>query len=342
MAPPSTNVLVTGANGYIGNAVARAFVGAGYRTYGLVRQHKACSSLAALEILPLLGSAEDTSFLTSLEAEGVVFSIIVSTTTTEGVSDYDSHYNAIISLFRTLATSSNAAGIRPLVFITSGCKDYGPGALANDPDLAPQTELTPLNPQTSLVNRATYALKTFENKDLFDTVVLRPTHVYGYMSSLYAFFFIFAEQEKQNGEWVVEEDGNTIVHALHVDDCAEAYVALAEAKREAVAGQCYNISSRRFETVDEVLNALVKEYGIPGGVKYVKREGAPGPRAKLLGFSQYVGSEKLRRDTGWTDKRKLFSEGIKQYRVAYEAAVERGDERLSMMVQKVAGRIRHV
>lgn len=138
---------------------------------------------------------------------------------------------------------------------------------------------------------------------------------------------------------MVEEDGNTIVHALHVDDCAEAYVALAQSKREVVAGQCYSISSRRFETVNEVLNALVKEYGIPGGVKYVEREGAPGPRAKLLGFSQYVGSEKLRKDTGWTDKRKLFSEGINQYRVAYEAAVERGGERLSMMMKKVAGRI---
>ncbi|KAH8586966.1 hypothetical protein B0O99DRAFT_643117 [Bisporella sp. PMI_857] len=339
MASPTTNVLVTGANGYIGNAVARAFVRAGYRTYGLVRQPDICSSLASSEIIPLLGSPSDTSFLPSLSAQGIVFAVLVSTTTTEGASEYIPHYNAIISLFRTLATSSNAAGIRPLVFFTSGCKDYGMGALANSPNLAPHTELSPLNPQPSIVDRANYAIKTFENKDLFDTVVLRPTHVYGYMSSYYAFFFQFAEGAKQKGEWVVEEDGMTILHAIHVDDCADAYVALSECKREIVAGQCYNISNRKYETLEEILRALVEEYRIEGGVKYVKREGGPGPRAKLLGFSQWVGSEKLRRDTGWKDKRMLFSEGIKQYRIAYEAAVERGDEGLARVMKKVAGRI---
>ncbi|EED18848.1 hypothetical protein TSTA_125620 [Talaromyces stipitatus ATCC 10500] len=321
MASPSINVLVTGANGYIGNAVARAFVRAGYRTYGLVRQPKALPALASAEIIPILGSPEDVSFLHSVSAEGIVFSIIVSTTTTEGVSDYIPHYNAIISLFRALATTSNAAGIRPLVFFTSGCKDYGRTALANSPGLVPHTELTPLNPQPSLVNRASYAVKTFENKDLFDTVVLRPTH-----------------EEKKKGEWVVEEDPETILHSVHVDDCGDAYVAIAQSKREVVANQCYNISAREYETLDQVLKALVKEYGIQGGLKYAKNEGKPGPRAKLFGWSQWVESEKLRRDTGWTDKRMIFSEGIKQYRVAYESAVETGDEGLKKVLMKVAGR----
>ena len=44
----------------------------------------------------------------------------------------------------------------------------------------------------------------------------------------------------------------------------------------------------------------------------------------VMGFSQWVGSEKLRKDTGWKDRRKLFSEGIHQYRLAYEVAIERG------------------
>jgi len=54
----------------------------------------------------------------------------------------------------------------------------------------------------------------------------------------------------------------------------------------------------------------------------------------LMGFSQWVGSEKLRRDTGWRDRRILFSEGIRQYRGAYEAAVERGDEGLKKMMRR--------
>jgi hypothetical protein len=47
-----------------------------------------------------------------------------------------------------------------------------------------------------------------------------------------------------------------------------------------------------------------------------------------VGWSQWVGSPKLRADTGWTDKRMLFSEGIQQYRLGYEAAKELGFEKV--------------
>jgi hypothetical protein len=50
-------------------------------------------------------------------------------------------------------------------------------------------------------------------------------------------------------------------------------------------------------------------------VKFVKKEGRVGPRAMLMAFSQWVGSEKLRRDTEWRDRRMLFSEGLVGYRI---------------------------
>lgn len=39
----------------------------------------------------------------------------------------------------------------------------------------------------------------------------------------------------------------------------------------------------------------------------------------LTGFSQWVGSDKLRRDVEWKDRRQLFTEGLKVYRVVHEA-----------------------
>ena len=50
-------VLVTGANGYVGNAVAKAFARAGWRTYGLVRREGAVGDLARSEIQPHVGPA---------------------------------------------------------------------------------------------------------------------------------------------------------------------------------------------------------------------------------------------------------------------------------------------
>jgi nucleoside-diphosphate-sugar epimerase len=171
-------------------------------------------------------------------------------------------------------------------------------------------------------------MKTFENVDLFDTIVLRPTNVYGLSSSYYGDFFKLAVEAKKKCVWEIKENPQTILHALHVDDCGEAYVKLTEfPDRHVVKGQVYNISSYRFETLDEIVQALAKEYGILGGVKYLPGHFGADSRPDtdferiLLGFSQWTGSEKLRRDVGWKDERLLFSRAVHQYRLAYESAV---------------------
>lgn len=72
-----------------------------------------------------------------------------------------------------------------------------------------------------------------------------------------------------NGVLELTADPRSILHGTHVDDCAEAYVAIAaHENRNAMKGKCYNISGHRYETLSEVATALVKEYKIADGVKY--------------------------------------------------------------------------
>ena len=268
-----------------------------------------------------------------------VFDVIVSCT--EDVGDYVRHFDDTVGLLRALA-NANANGngeevkvkvkvggggrIRPLVIFTSGCKDYGMTGLAASDGLAPHTEDSPLDAPPLLSARASHAVKIFEHKDLFDAVVLRPTTLYGYSGSFYGPIFDMAAEAAGKGVLELTADPKSIMHGTHVDDCAEAYVAIAEhADRNVVKGQCYNISGRRYETLEEVANALVQEYNIKGGVKYLpeKAKANTGPDVvqMLIGFSQWVGSEKLRRDVGWRDRRQPFSEAVHTYRKAYEAAV---------------------
>lgn len=324
---PARAVIVTGANGYIGNAVCLAFVRAGWTVYGLVRKENAMPPLASEEIIPVLGSPGDLSFLPLLLEQQGAFDAIVSTT--EQIENYEDHFNEIMAMLRALSEASNAAGKRPLVLFTSGCKDYGLTLRADSPDLAPHTEASPLNPPDVLAPRAFNATKVFENTDLYDAVVLRPTTVFGRSSSYYGPFFELAQQAKDRNEPLrLPAHPSSVVHGTHVDDCAEAYVSIAEAERNRVAGQCYNISSHRYETLEEVSQALAVEYRLTQGVAYDPPEkfelvgfdvvGA------LTGFSQWVGSEKLRSEVGWSDRRRLFSEGLKAYRIAYEEASRQG------------------
>ncbi|PLB53874.1 putative NAD dependent epimerase/dehydratase [Aspergillus steynii IBT 23096] len=326
--PTPRTALVTGANGYIGNAVCRAFVRAGWTVYGLTRKTESIPSLAREEIIPILGSPGDLAFLPTLLSQQKAFDAIISTT--ESLYDYESHFAEIMALLHSLSSSNNASGIRPLVLFTSGCKDYGMTARADSPNLAPHTESSPLNPPDVLSPRTYTSLKVFddEHKAAFDAVLLRPTTVFGRSGSFYGPFFDMAQAAKEgDGVLRLPAHRESVVHGTHVDDCADAYVAIAERDRTVVAGQIYNISGWRYETLAEVGEALVQEYGLQGVVyEPPATEGFVGfdVIGVLTGFSQWVGSEKVRNDVGWRDKRQLFSVGIKGYRIAYEQAVREG------------------
>lgn len=331
-------VLVTGANGYIGNAVTQAFVRAGWTTYGLVRNAASRPALNAQEVISVLGSASDKAFIERLATQTKIgpFHVIVSCT--EQILDYVPHYNDTISLLRSLAESGKSQGVRPLVIFTSGCKDYGMTGLAGSPGLHPHTETSMLNAPPFAMDRATHAIKIFEHSDLFDAVVVRPTTLYGLSGSFYGPIFDLAAKAAGKGVLELTADSRNIMHGMHVDDCAEAYVAIAETERSRVAGECYNIASSNFETLGQVADALVAMYDIKGGVRYLPPPEKTGVDVvqMLIGFSQWVGSEKLRQAVGWKEKRQSFSQGLQMYRRAYEAAVKLEDPN----VERIQGFVR--
>lgn len=108
-----------------------------------------------------------------------------------------------------------------------------------------------------------------------------------------------------------------------MDDCGEAYVALADhADRSSVTGECFNISASKYETAKVVLTAFAEEYGFPDGTNFEPNSVEPDHGMGILfGFSQWVGSDKIRKLTGWTDRQMLFSKNLGVYRRSYEAAV---------------------
>lgn len=330
------SALVIGANGYIGSAVCRAFVRAGWRVYGLIRRPEAAQTLLVEEVIPIIGDLskeKDFGFIDNIFSHTKTTDLVINCTES---FDYIPHYHQLMALISHIAEINNRSGVKPLVLWSSGCKDYGTTAVDGASGLEPHTEDSPINPPALVASRATYSMKVLEHTDLFDAVVLRPTNVYGYSSSYYGDAFEFAATSAVSGAKTLRlaVDPKSIMHALHVDDCAEAYVALAElVDRHSITGQSFNISARVYETAETVLQALAKDYGFTAGVEFISHADAlasgvsttPG-LAVLFGFSQWVASDKIRNLTGWTNRRMLFSENIHVYRAAYEAALSAGHD----------------
>jgi len=345
-----SRVFVTGASGYIGFAVCRAFIRAGYTVYGLVRNSDSADKLTAEEITPVIGSISlDLSFADELLSQKSMppFDVIVSCT--EQIP-FDEHWKHVLSLLTKLALHAQSHGIMPLVLMSSGCKDYGMTLRHNEPGLTPHTEKSPLQPVDLIKQRTLCTLKVFEHKDLFDAVVIRPTPLYGYGSSYYGVMFEAFSQLKQSaaesgGRPQVRVPGHpdNIYHGCHVDDCAEAYVCLAShPDRSQVNGECFNVSARRYETVAEITAALIAEYNIEITTTTTTDDDDDvadelRPLDAVLGYTQWVDSTKIRALTGWSDSHPLFSENVRVYRAAYEAAARSGDASVARIKNRVAG-----
>lgn len=317
--PSHKSVLVTGANGYIGNAVAKAFSRAGWRTYGLVRRQEDAADLAENEIVPIIGTPADLAFMGQLK--GVQIDTLVSNT--EDTSDPKRHFEKVRVMIDEITRRGSHTAQRPLVMFTSGCKDYGMMSLKDgDAGLAPHTELSPMNPPVQLAPRKDFGLSLLKaSGTVYDATVLRPTIVYGHSSSNYG--ALFDRAASSSGTLRLQADPGAIMHSLHVDDCGDAYVALAEhPERDAVAGNAFNISNTHYETAQEIGEALAKCYGLdlelvaPVDVNPRSADG-------LANFWQWVGSSKLRELTGWSERRTSFVDGIGIYRLAYEAFASR-------------------
>ena len=74
---------------------------------------------------------------------------------------------------------------------------------------------------------------------------------------------LFDLAAKSEGVLRMIGDPDAVMHSVHVDDCARAYVALAEhAGREEVAGNAFNVANVFYETAREIGEALAHSYGL--------------------------------------------------------------------------------
>ncbi|PNP50077.1 hypothetical protein THARTR1_09209 [Trichoderma harzianum] len=319
-------VLVTGANGFLGESVCRKFCLEGWETYGLVRSADKAAGLLENEIIPLVGAPGDLGFLEQIK--DVEFDAIISTT--EDMIRYEAHFTDIIALVISVSAAANRAGKKPLLLFTTGAKDTGPSGLVSSKNFVVTDELTiPHNALPMHVIRHNTIQKAFDHATNFHAILVRPTLIYGRSASWYG---TILHQAATGDQIVLYGSEDVVYHGVHVDDVAEAYFLLATKVGSRGHGELYNIANDEYETLGAIAEAVSKEYGGQHTITFKPVESGK-LYQEITGFSHAMSAEKLKRAAGWKQKKPGFIEGLKVYSASYNELVKKGDARALRIIE---------
>ena len=274
-------VLLTGATGYIGTAVAEALRAAGHGVTGLARSDEAARKLEERGVKVHRGdmAQPETVAAAARLADGVIHTALPHTPDAPTLDR-----GLVEAVIEALAGSG-----KPFLY-TSGVWVYG----RTGDRIA--VEDTPLAPIPLVAWRPAHEqLVVAAAGRGVRGLVIRPAMVYGRQGGLTMSFY---QSARERGAARVVGDGNNRWTFVHVDDLADLYVRLLDAK----AGTVLVAASGTAIRVRRVAEAASRAAGAAGRVEYWPLEEARqelGPFADALALDQQISASKAQRLLGW-------------------------------------------
>ncbi|KAJ6531005.1 hypothetical protein DFH09DRAFT_1183876 [Mycena vulgaris] len=282
-------VLILGATGFIGFPAAQAFARAGHTVHGLARTQAKAKQLAKEESVdPLIATVD----------------VVI-----EAVSGADLNAIGRSTFERTVkaAKQHRHHGAPLLTYIyTSGIWVHG------DNRAEVVTDTSPIPRPAELVTWRPAVEQLVAHSTEVHGIVVRPGLVYGRTGSITGMLFKAASEGKVI--WPGTPGGRYA--AVHADDLAEFYVLAAE-RGQVVGGKIFLAVNSHTESVDELLQKLVKVSGAKGPYEYKKPSNL---------FEEAIASTALARPylahalLGWTTKKRGLVDGLETYYAAWLAA----------------------
>jgi len=303
-------ILVLGAGGFVGNAVATGLAEHGYPVSAFARSH---GRRASGNITAIRGSIEDTALLHEAVSQSTTI-VYAASLTTPGTSANDPALEVIGNLL-PLARVLECASLFPqrhFVYLSSAGTVYGDRA--NE-----AVETTPLRPR-SYYGAGKVAAESLVHACAATTdwcaTVLRPTNVYGPGQATARAFAVVPtlfERALDGQPFLVWGDGGSVRDYCYLDDVASAvHAAILSPPDEGCA--IYNVASGCLASVIELISACERASGHAIPVEFRAARGvdvrhvAPNATAitDALGWRPQVTLEEgLGRTWRWIQDRRL-------------------------------------
>jgi nucleoside-diphosphate-sugar epimerase len=283
-------IFLTGATGYIGNAVLDALVRGGHDVTALVRNNEKARGVAKRGAHPVIGNLADLdSFRGSAEAQDGYIHAAYDSSAAGGPAIERAALETLIAAAKRPRTAGGASPAQRFVIYTSGV-----WILGRTPE--PVGEDAPINPISHVAFRPAHEkLVVDAGNGHLRTMVVRPGVVYGGGSGMVGDIFKAAS----NGLVRVIGDGNNHWPLVYDRDLGDLFARLAAS---ADASGVYHANDEGDERVNDIVAAIKPYLPVMPDVRHVPIEEARakmGALADAHALDQIVRSPRARA-LGWT------------------------------------------
>jgi nucleoside-diphosphate-sugar epimerase len=245
------SVLVTGAAGFTGKALAEKLVRRGDEVVGLVRDASMCDELRHMGVRLITGDIKDRT--TCVEAADGVTTVYHIAALFRRAGFPDSEYWKVnVEGTRNLLDASVSAGVTRFVH----CSTIGVCGHIENP---PADETTPYNPgdiyQVTKMEGEKLALSYARDGSL-PVVIARPASIYGPGDLRLLKMFRMIRKRR----FVILGSGKPTFHMVYIDDLTDGLVRCAESGK--AVGEVFILAGEEYVTLNELARLIAQVLGV--------------------------------------------------------------------------------